>query len=59
MTDYESIARLRLVHSTDRLERRFPERNRNIEALLYGAALVAVAIIGPWLLTWVFFALGL
>ena len=61
MTDYESVARQRLylVHDSDRLERRFPERNRNVEAILFGFGLVMAVVIAPWLIALVFFSLVL
>ena len=61
MTDYESVARQRLylVRDSDRLERRFPERHRNVEAILFGLGLVAAVVIGPWLIALGFFSLVL
>ena len=54
MTDYERIAHLRLVQPS---ERRWEKRHRNLEAILYGAALVASAFIGAWLFVALMFSL--
>lgn len=52
------IARLRLVHDSDRLERRFESRHRNIGAVLFGLGLLAAAVLGPWVFAMLMFALA-
>ena len=53
MTDFEGIARLKLVETRDHDRRRGPERNRFVEGLLFLGALLFVGIFGPWIIaTW-------
>lgn len=55
MTDFESIARLRLVVD-NRYPTKLPERNRALD-LLYGLSLVVAVMASVWFMTCVMFSI--